>query len=888
MKRSFQSGAARRKEKREKLMREERGKRTLHSFLKGNSGQPESSSNSNCTLTSEGGNPVKKVSNEDSRTNYDNNVNDKIAEVVSVFPQKSSNNDFESTSVHRVNNDLCEGTHEGFKNFISNDPAKWKFLDTKQRELIVLKGPPPIPESLPRDMSGRPFPRGIFFKHQTNGESVKRDWLVWSEEAASLFCFPCTLFKCDDSDDQVQMLKSQLCQGGVNDKWKKLYEKVKSHEGNVCHLRSYIKWKDLCVSLQDMGGIDAALQQNIKQEEEKWRKILKAVVDVVLFLAKRNLPLRGTRSTIDYYDSGLFLATLQLVGRYNVEVGQHLENISNSRESGKRLQAHYLSWRSQNEFLKVCADEVVNSILEEIRSAHYYSIIVDGTPDVSHEEQLVFIIRYVLCQDGEWKVYERFIKMNAFEKKTGAAITDQVKSVLNDFQLDLSLCRGQGYDNASNMSGKFKGVKTRILEENPQAYFTPCCAHTLNLCGTHAMETSIEIRSYFGNVEKLYNIFSASPARWKILQNKAGISLHSTSKTRWSARIESISPLAKNYNNVLSALNGLEDLKLPAEDQADVNGLIEWMSSYEFVIFTTVWYKLLKCIDIRNKILQSSKLCLPEATKHIRGLIVDIQLIRDSWVQLLEESKNVAVELKIDHQLKVTRFRKKKRFHDETGVEVEKYVFKSPEERLQVQVLNPALDILLIQLSDLTERMSHCSRLFSPILTPPFNEEQDHCASTAEDDHPTTSTHYVFSEKQIQEQAEELSTAYPSDLQKDDLNDELSFFYKIREESKFCVSGHISSALELINLIYKKGLESVFPQICTALRLLIVAPVTVASGERAFSKLSLIKNRLRSTTTEDRLNHLMLLSIEHELADRLSFEKVINDFAAMKARKKIV
>lgn len=91
-----------------------------------------------------------------------------------------------------------------------------------------------------------------------------------------------------------------------------------------------------------------------------------------------------------------------------------------------------------------------------------------------------------------------------------------------------------------------------------------------------------------------------------------------------------------------------------------------------------------------------------------------------------------------------------------------------------------------------------------------------------------------------------------------------------------------------MNLIYKKGLESVFPQICTPLRLLIVAPVTVASGERAFSKLSLIKNRLRSTTTEDRLNHLMLLSIEHELADRLSFEKVINDFAAMKARKKIV
>ena len=139
------------------------------------------------------------------------------------------------------------------------------------------------------------------------------------------------------------MYKSQLCQGGINDKQRKLYEKVISREANICHQKTYITWKEFCVTLQCKGAIDDALQRSIKQEEEKWRKILRAVVDVVLFLAKRNLPFRGSHSTIDYYESGLFLATLQLVGRYNIDIAQHLESIFNSRESGKTLSAHYLS-----------------------------------------------------------------------------------------------------------------------------------------------------------------------------------------------------------------------------------------------------------------------------------------------------------------------------------------------------------------------------------------------------------------------------------------------------------------------------------------------------------------------------------------------------------------
>jgi len=76
------------------------------------------------------------------------------------------------------------------------------------------------------------------------------------------------------------------------------------------------------------------------------------------------------------------------------------------------------------------------------------------------------------------------------------------------------------------MSGKYNGVKSKIIVNYPQALFSPCSVHSLNLCGVHAIEISQELKMFFGNIQKLYNFFSCSPSRWKIFQETAGLSLH--------------------------------------------------------------------------------------------------------------------------------------------------------------------------------------------------------------------------------------------------------------------------------------------------------------------------------------------------------------------------
>ena len=59
------------------------------------------------------------------------------------------------------------------------------------------------------------------------------------------------------------------------------------------------------------------------------------------------------------------------------------------------MQVHYLSWTSQNEFLNACGKQVLDAVIKEPKNALYYSVIIDGTPDVSHTEQITFVLRYV-------------------------------------------------------------------------------------------------------------------------------------------------------------------------------------------------------------------------------------------------------------------------------------------------------------------------------------------------------------------------------------------------------------------------------------------------------------------------------------------------------------
>jgi hypothetical protein len=77
-----------------------------------------------------------------------------------------------------------------------------------------------------------------------------------------------------------------------------------------------------------------------------------------------------------------------------------------------------------------------------------------------------------------------------------------------------------------------------------------------------------------------------------------------------------------------------------------------------------------------------------------------------------------------------------------------------------------------------------------------------------------------------------------------------------------------------------------FPNITKILNLLLLTSVTSSATERANSSFIFIKNVMRSTMGEDRLNALLLLYVHRDI--KLNYDKIIDDYAQRNPRKMVL
>ncbi|GBM19383.1 hypothetical protein AVEN_196013-1 [Araneus ventricosus] len=75
------------------------------------------------------------------------------------------------------------------------------------------------------------------------------------------------------------------------------------------------------------------------------------------------------------------------------------------------------------------------------------------------------------------------------------------------------------------------------------------------------------------------------------------------------------------------------------------------------------------------------------------------------------------------------------------------------------------------------------------------------------------------------------------------------------------------TSLRFLEFVVEYELFVSIPNLTLALRFFLTLCVSVASCERSFSKLKLIKNYLRSTMNQARLSSLAILSIENSVAE---------------------
>jgi len=279
---------------------------------------------------------------------------------------------------------LCDADESQHIDFDWKDPGLWPpSISNIERVYLVEKGP--FRESgsgikYPQDESSekRHFSVRLFLRKLRNGECSDRRWLVYSNHKNAVFCFCCKLF----SD-----IKTKLTSEGNSD-WKNMSSLVADHESSMKHIRAIGAWIELENRLKEGRTIDKESQKLMQKEIQHWNNVLQRIISIVQFLAERNLALRGTVDRLFQPNNGNFLGLVELLGKYDSCLEDHLRRIKN-----EEIHDHYLGKRIQNEVINLIGDAALKKIINNVQNSKYYSIILDCTPDAGHQEQMTMILR---------------------------------------------------------------------------------------------------------------------------------------------------------------------------------------------------------------------------------------------------------------------------------------------------------------------------------------------------------------------------------------------------------------------------------------------------------------------------------------------------------------
>ena len=291
----------------------------------------------------------------------------------------------------------------------------------------------------------------------------------------------------------------------------------------------------------------------------------------------------------------------------------------------------------------------------------------------------------------------------------------------------------------------------------------------------------------------------------------------------------------------------------------EAQSLAEEVGSYRFLICCVVWCEILSRTNTVNKLLQSASMQLDIAVQLISNAKASLTLYRDTgFSDAQTTARSICEEMNVEAVLKDKRLRTSKRH----------FSYEAPDEpvadalqNLEVNFFNIVVDSTIASIDERFETLNQVKTKYGVVLN--------------------FSTACQMSSDSLKGQCMQLEKTLTfnqdCDISGVDLANEIKTLPDLP-------SGNMT-ALELLSFLCEKNLEEIYPNLWIALRVAVTLPVTVASAERSFSKLKLIKSYLRSSMSQERLSGLAIMSINHDVGKQISYDDIIDDFASRKCMK---
>ncbi len=271
--------------------------------------------------------------------------------------------------------------------------------------------------------------------------------------------------------------------------------------------------------------------------------------------------------------------------------------------------------------------------------------MADTTPDVSHKDRLALACRYV-NKSGE--PTERLISLGEAKDKRGeGGATEIIETLLNHGTSTDNLCF-QSYDYTAAMSEKFNGVQRKLQDKLGKSVpYIPCLAHRTNTAVEHSCNASPIIKELFNVLEEIYVFFTSSTKRSGSLDEcikefalDNTLQLRNLSKTRWTARAESIRAVWNSYDAIRKSLEDLEksgDVKT----KTSATGLLMKISRLDFITAIMFGKNVMTKTQRLAECLQSEELNVVDALAIMSGTVESLKQLNSNTEVLFATNRGL-------------------------------------------------------------------------------------------------------------------------------------------------------------------------------------------------------------------------------------------------------
>lgn len=425
-------------------------------------------------------------------------------------------------------------------------------------------------------------------------------------------------------------------------------------------------------------------------------------------------------------------------------------------------------------------------------------------------------VRYIDLKSHE--LHEDFLQFVPTTDASGKGLSRLIPDNHKEFGIDTKYLRGQGYDGAAAMAGKYNGVQAYVKKEHPLALYVHCSAHSLNLAVSVSCNV-FQIRNCMGTIGKLRDFF-VFPKRKSVLSKAIEMSENNISKkslkrnceTRWIERYHSVSDFLELFECVEEALEEIcewDHTDTSNQASAFQNSILQ----PEFIITVVTISKVFGFGLPLSKQFQQINIDLKLAMDLAKDTLFELEDYRKHAQKNFEDIFLAAKKIADKFNVTMTIPRINKRQVHRININIQT---NNPEEYFRISVFIPYLDSFISQLK--SRFLNHIDIL--------------------------SSFHSLFDENSTKEEFKNLAEFYEEDLNgNNSIIEEFQLWQRKLWKKLEIKPTNSIDALKLCNANIYPGVNKLFQMLSTLL-------ISTASNERTFSSLKRIKTYLRNTISE--------------------------------------